>query len=32
MAVTPAVDLIISNQVYLEGYGTLLLLKNKTKK
>lgn len=32
MAFTPAGDLIISNEVYLEGYGTLLLLKNKTKK
>ena len=32
MAFTPDGDLIISNEVYLEGYGTLLLLKNKMKK
>lgn len=32
MAFTPEGDLIISNEVYLEGYGTLLLLKNKIKK
>lgn len=32
MAFTPQGDLIISNEVYLEGYGTLLLLKNKMKK
>ena len=32
MAFTPDGDLIISNEVYLEGYGTLLLLKNKIKK
>ena len=31
MAFTPDGDLIISNEVYLEGYGTLLLLKNKKK-
>ena len=32
MAFTPDGDLIISNEVYLEGYATLLLLKNKKKK
>ena len=32
MAFTPEGDLIISNEVYLEGYATLLLLKNKKKK
>lgn len=31
IAFTPAGDLIISNEVYLEGYATLLLLKNKKK-
>ncbi len=31
MAFTPNGDLIISNEVYLEGYATLLLLKNKKK-
>ena len=31
MAFTPTGDLIISNEVYLEGYATLLLLKNKKK-
>jgi len=31
MAFTPEGDLIISNEVYLEGYATLLLLKNKKK-
>lgn len=32
MAFTPDGDLIISNEVYLEGYATLLLLKNKKNK
>lgn len=32
MAFTPDGDLIVSNEVYLEGYATLLLLKNKKKK
>ncbi|MEO6538202.1 MAG: SdiA-regulated domain-containing protein [Ferruginibacter sp.] len=31
LAFTPAGDLIISNEVYLEGYATLLILKNKKK-
>lgn len=31
MAFTPAGDLIISNEVFLEGTGTLLILKNKLK-
>ena len=31
LAFTPDGDLIISNEVYLEGYATLLLLKNKKK-
>ena len=32
MTFTPDGDLIVSNEVYLEGYATLLLLKNKKKK
>ena len=32
MTITPNGDLIISNEVNLEGYATLLLLKNKKKK
>ena len=32
MAFTPDGYLIISNEVYLEGYATLILLKNKKKK
>ncbi len=31
MAFTPAGDLIISNEVFLEGHATLLILKNKLK-
>ena len=31
LAFTPAGDLIISNEVFLEGYATLLVLKNKKK-
>ncbi len=31
IAFTPEGDLIVSNEVYLEGYATLLLLKNKKK-
>jgi hypothetical protein len=31
MAFTPQGDLIISNEVYLEGYATLLIMKNKKK-
>ncbi|MEP6711243.1 MAG: hypothetical protein ABJA37_02450 [Ferruginibacter sp.] len=31
LAFTPAGDMIISNEVYLEGYATLLILKNKMK-
>lgn len=31
LAFTPAGDMIISNEVFLEGYATLLILKNKKK-